>query len=370
MLNNKIAVFIEYYSIGNSPSIINLLDFLSENYKIDLFLRNVSLKNTDILKKKNIKIFELGRKRSLSYIIQKIRSKFIFYQNFICFDPHAFVLCKELFPASKPIYYVLELYLKNDHAGLYYPPVIKHKERKEINNIKGLIIQSEEKELLFRDDYNLSDKIPAFLLPVTYMGKSAKEKSQKIREKYNIDNNKKIALHLGGIAAWFSCIEIVKVFSELENWVLFFQGHSQKEYLEQLKNVIIDNNIKNVIISDEIYDSLEDVDEIIKSCDIGIAWYNDVSAVFRTVGKSSGKISAYLRFGLPTIAKKYPSTTDAIENTGCGICVDNFDEIKNAILKIENNYDEYSKNAILEYDKTYWFENYKKGLTDFLEKSG
>jgi hypothetical protein len=35
-------------------------------------------------------------------------------------------------------------------------------EREKINSIKLLIIQSEEKDSLFRQDYKISDKIPTF----------------------------------------------------------------------------------------------------------------------------------------------------------------------------------------------------------------
>jgi len=101
------------------------------------------------------------------------------------------------------------------------------------------------------------------------------------------------------------------------------------------------------------------------SCDLGIAWYDNISVGFRTAGKSSGKIAAYLRFGLPIIAKKYRSTIEAIEDTRCGICVDKITDIQEAIRNIELNYDKYSKNAIDEYNKRYDFNVYKEPLIKF-----
>ena len=371
----KIAVFIANYTIGNSPSIINLLDLLSDNYKVDIYLQSVSLKNATVFKKKNINIIDLdGRHRSIRYIryIKKmIKSHFIRYKHYICIDPHGFVLCKKFFPNSKPIYYSLELYMKDDHFGLYYPKYIFRKERKKIDEIKGLIIQSEEREALFRKDYNLTNQVPVLLLPVTNKGLSINEKSTFIRKKYDINydinNNKKIALHLGGIAEWFSCIELALTFSRLEKWILFFQGYADEKYLERFNNILIEQNIRNVILSDELYDSIEDVDNAVRSCDIGIAWYNDLSANFRTFGKSSGKIATYLRFGLPVIAKKYPSITKVIEDMNCGICVDSFDMIPGAVSEIEKCYDKYSMNALAEYDKIYRFENYENKIIEFIE---
>lgn len=382
----KIAVFIKSYSIGKSSPVICMLDLLSDNYEIDLFLQNVEHSNVKMLKKSNINIITINGEDG-NRILNKIRQLFAFfvgennnknkyrnyvaddnYVNHICFDPHAFLLCKKLFPQARPIYYSLELYLKNDHFNLNYPENVMNEERSEINNIKGLIIQSSEREAIFRKEYNLSSQIPTFLLPVTYLQPSVKEKSTMIRKKYNIDRNKMIALHLGGIQEYFSCIELAVAFSKLDNWMLIFHGYHFGDYIEKLRKTIAINNIKNVFISDELYEQIEEMDPLLMSCDIGIAWYNDVSINFTTGGKSSGKISAYLRFGLPIIAKKYNSTVEAIENTGCGVCVDDFNEIKDAVSKIEKNYDFYSDNCRKEYDKVYWFENYRKGLINFIER--
>ncbi|MFN3531096.1 MAG: methyltransferase domain-containing protein [Candidatus Brocadia sp.] len=365
---DKIAIFIEHYTICNSPSILNFIDFLSDYYNIDLFLKHVALTNTNILKKPNIRVINYLEKIPLDYIKERIKQTPLFYNHYVAFDPHGFVLCKELFPHSRPIYYSLELYMKDDHSSLHYPKEIMEKERTEIHCIKGLIIQSKEKERLFRNDYNLSEDIPSFILPITYRGVSTKEKSSEIREKYNIAAHTKIALHLGGIARWFSCIELAMTFSKIKNWVLLFHGYHDKIYVEELKHILTNHNIKNVIISEEAYDDINNINPIIMSCDLGIAWYNDISMGFRTAGKSSGKIPAYLKFGLPVIAKKYPSTIEAIEDTHCGICVDTFEEIADAITKIENNYDAYSRNACDEYDKTYRFENYKENLLDFFRQ--
>jgi|GEM_PF-323092 len=363
-----IAVFISEYSIGNNPSIINLLDLLADKYKVDLYLKSVSLKKSSILKKKNLKVISLDKSRLSKFFDNlKLNLKTKKYHKYLSIDPHGFYLCKKLFPESNPIYYSLELYMSYDYFGLLYPKYVMDRERKEINSIKGLMIQSEEKEKLFRSDYGLDEKIPSLILPVTYKGASIPEKSAFLREKYNIDKNKKIALHLGGIAEWFSCIEIALIFSKLPDWVLFFQGYPDQVYVEKFKKILADQNVTNVIISEENYSEIDDVNKILMSCDLGIAWYNDISIGFRTAGKSSGKISSYLKFGLPVIAKKYNSTFDAIQNTNSGICVDNFDEIPDAVDKIEKDYNIYSQNALLEYDKNYRFENYEEKILEFIE---
>lgn len=375
----SIAVFIKKYSIGKSSPVLCMLDLLSKQYdSVDVYVQNVWCLNAQELKKENIRLINLTppRRRSLKgivhifYCLFKKKNKPVRkdYQEYLCFDPHAFVLCKELFPESRPVYYSLELYFKENDFNMEYPPEIMNRERSEIAGIKGLIIQSEEREDLFRREYSLPAEIPTFILPVTYLKPSSKEKSFFVRIKYKIPDDIKIALHLGGIQEYFSCIELAMAFSKLDKWVLIFHGYYFGEYMERLRDIIRKNNIKNVIISDKVFDLIDDMDELLMSCDIGIAWYNNVSLNLTTSGKSSGKISAYLRFGLPVIANKYRSTTEAIAQTGCGLCVPDFGDIPEAVQKIENNYENYSDNARKEYDKVYWFENYRKSLIEFIRQ--
>lgn len=379
----KIAVFIKQYSIGKSAPVLCLLDLLSDNYEVDLFVRNVWYTNATVLKKSTIRLIEVATgpetKEEEGSLVNRFTKLFSFpfmkkyrtnrepYCGYISFDPHGFIFCKELFPEARPIYYSLELYFRDNHFNLAYPEEVMNKERAEINSIRGLIIQSQERETLFREEYHLSDKIPALLLPITYSQPSVKEKSFILRKRYNI-HDKMIALHLGGIQEYHSCIELALAFSGLDKWVLVFHGDHFGEYIERLRNTIKEHSLDNVIISDKTYELIEDMDEVLMSSDVGIAWYNDVSPNFTTAGKSSGKISAYLRFGLPVVANKYRSTVEAIEQTGCGICVNDFSEIKGALTKIERDYNDYSSHCRDEYDRAYWFENHKTRILEFLKK--
>jgi len=405
----KVAVFLKKYSIGKSSPVVCMLDILSDNYEVDFFIQNASNSKATVLNKKTINLIEIenrkkinlfntinqtlvylignsiNKKEKIKIVLIKIKKTFVSliravlkknnkidynnnYTCYICFDPHGYFLCKELFPNARPFYYSLELYFKDNYFNLEYPEEVMNKERSEINTIKGLIIQSREREMLFREEYALSDQVPTLFLPVTYLQPSSAEKSFMFRGKYNINDGKKIALHLGGIQEYHSCIELALAFSSINDWVLIFHGYYFGDYINKLRTALKRNKIKNVIISEDAFELIEDMDTILMSSDIGICWYNNVSPNLATSGKSSGKISAYLRFGLPVIVNKYNCTIEAIEQTGCGVCVDDFSEIKDAVLKIEKNYDRYSSNCRKEYDMVYWFENYKAPILEFIRQ--
>ena len=299
--------------------------------------------------------------------INFLRAKQIQFDCHVAIDPYGYLLCKSIFPQINPYYYSLELYLSYDHTHLTYTPETRSAELKSIRSIKGLIIQSEERAELFKKDRLLAKTLPTFILPVILPGKSVKSKSDYLRDKYKINKAKKIALHLGGIADWYSCLEVVSVFSQLSDWVVFFQGYQEPIYTQKLKNHIVKNAINNVFITNEVFDDYKQTYPIIQSCHLGIAWYNDLGLNFRTTGPSSGKITAYLKFGLPVIANNYPSCQRVIADADAGICVSTIDKMNKAVKTIETDYTKYSQNARKQFDAIFSFENYKQGLSKFLE---
>lgn len=363
---NRLAVFIAHYSLGNSPSIVYFLDFVSDRYEVDCYLFNVALTDIPLLRKKNIRVFDLGFRHVGRYLRERLTARRRSYDRFVAFEPHGFVLCRQLFPAARPLYYSLELYLSGDHSGLYYPRRIRTAERRNSGAISGLIIQSAEKEKLFRADYGLPDDVPVFHLPVTCRGPAVAAKSPWLREKLGLGGRQRIALHLGGINSFFSCLETAEQFAALPDWVLYFQGYAQPEYLEKLRRLIADRRLNNVFIATEQYADLADVDRVLAAADAGLAWYRDLSLNMRTVGRSSGKIASYLRFGLPVVTNRYPSLRAAIEAPGAGVCLERLDELPAALTRLAPELEARAANARREYEAYYRFENYEAALTAFL----
>lgn len=360
----KAAVFLSHYSIGKSSPIICLLEILADCYRVDVYAYKVSHLQADVMRKINNLIVYDHTKHDM-FDLERIRTDH--YDQHIACDANGFALCKTLFPESRPVYYSLELYFRNNYYNLHYPERVMELEHKEINKINGLIIQSDEREALFRNEYQLADATPAFHLPITYMQPSCREKSNHLRLKYQIPQQQKIALHLGGIQDHHCLLELAAVFHHVKDWVLILHGSAYGDYKAKLESFLQHYGISNVYISDEFLENIDDLDLLLNSADVGIAWYKDVSPNFTTAGKSSGKISAYLRFGLPVIANKYRSTIEALENSGCGVCVDTFEQIPNALSNVLASYRYYSGNAFNEYDATYYAENYRDSLLSFIE---
>lgn len=367
----KIAIFVSNYGVRFNVSILNILDLFKDKFEVDFYFKNPKQEDVDFLKRyylgKTFRLLFFNRKQKIKEFFIKTISKLFKYDSIICIDPHGFVLCKEFLPESSPYYYSMELYVQHNYSTRSYSKKIKETERHMINDIKGLLIQSEEREALFRQDYGLPETIPTMILPITYKEGADPRKSSFLRGKYNIDSSKKIAIHMGSLIEVAGCKEFIRAFAGLSDWVVFMQGNKNPVYECEINKMVEQEEITNTIISEDFYSDMADTYELLKSADIGLCWYKDVSPNFTTAGRSSGKIPLYLKFGLPVITNNYESCISAIEKTGCGVCIDDFDKVPEAVDKIMADYESYSANAVKEYDRTYKFENYAENLLKFLK---
>jgi glycosyltransferase involved in cell wall biosynthesis len=401
----RIAVVIEQSGISHNASIVNFLEFLSSRFKIDIFLRQVWPQTAAVLRRATVQAVEI-RQRPLRLLwawTKELAKKLLTlnwaglwywrphgmegmpsrqaaaqfpqdrYRCLVAFDPHGLLLCREIFPSARPFYYSLELYLPQDRANPFHDRTTRRRlrrvvlrQRKPLANIRGLIIQSGEREALFRAGFRLDPRIPALHLPVTSRGRSCGDKSDFLRKKYGLAAGTRIALHLGGIYGCYSCIELARAFAAIPGWMLVFQGLANRYYLERMRDVLAREAIRNTIISSDFYDQLEDLEPLLMSADLGIAWYNDISPNFTAIGRSSGKISSYLKFGLPVIVNRYPSTEEVIARNGCGVCVDDFSQIGPAIGRIDQEYERFAGSCRATYDGLFNFENYQQALLRFI----
>ncbi len=392
----RIAIFIENYKIDYSRSLIHLLDFLGDSGRVDLFLHNVQMKNSRVLQKRNLRLVQIQppfhwrraiaalRHRAVAacrgqwrnallpaYSVAKVARRFsgFAYHCHIALDLAGLTLCKKLFPEARPFCYSLEL---PEPCAFTALPETNGENRSGdgvqelVGAIRGLIVQSEERERLFRTGQQLPERIPALHLPVTGRGPAVDRRLDLLRQRYNVPPQARLALHLGGANPYYSSLEIASVFAGLPGWFLVFQGNHLRGYREQIRAMAKLRGVNNIIVLKKFFTEIDALEQILMSCDVGVAWYNDISENFRSAGLSSGKITAYLKFGLPVVANRYPSTEKALLETGCGLCVDRPGELPDALTKLSADYERFSANARKEYEKRYRFEKYQLELGEFL----
>jgi len=405
-----LAFIVDNYPVTNSPSILNLLGLLAKNYDIDLILRRVPAKYKKMENIQNVHIIEIESPEYFTFrffwqnimfyivfYINKFTTKiknnykqyyvglglhkflFLFFSNItkkrklnetkydihLCVDYYAFNTCLELFPSSRPIYYSLEIYPIAEKQSTDKLDLLKASANKS-QFIQKLIIQSSEREEIFKHDCRLSAQVPVFYLPVTYKGKASTHKTSHLRNIFDIKADTSVVLFIGGIFPPYRNLEMALAFASVKNATLVFHGAFNPYYVEEIETELRKQNIKNVVFTKQFFEDINQTETLVRSADIGLAWYWGETANERTTGFSSGKISMYMKCGIPTIACRYPSFVHSIEKTGCGICLPSLEQINDSISLILSNYSDYSQNSSNEFERMYRFENYESDLLKFI----
>lgn len=205
-------------------------------------------------------------------------------------------------------------------------------------------------------------------IPNTYI-KTYKNKSDYLRAKFNIKEDRTIILYIGGIEAWALDEKLLDSVKEWpETFVLVMHGWSRDGYIQKLKPIIRQNK-ERIYVDNEILEE-EEYSELVSSGDVGLAWYksNLPKNVYR-IGLSSGRFAQYLRCGPPIIAPRYLPDLERILSTNKvgELAKDEYD-IKNAAEKILKNYSYYQNNAFRYFENYLNFRMYFRNILDILEQ--
>lgn len=230
------------------------------------------------------------------------------------------------------------------------------------------IIQDEIREEILRKDNKIPDTHQFLYLPVSSAGEPYQKKSEYFRSKFRISNDKKIVLYAGSIMPWACLLEIADSMKEWdEKFVFVIHGaRFDQEYLEKVIN--ISKMYDRIYISNEWVD-YENIDNIISSADIGIVAYRMDTINNYLIKNASGKISAYLKSGLPIISGNYGGMKKFFEDTGCGECFDIYKHIGRMLIKIDNNHDNYRKMAFDAFLSYYSFDKHFNKILNYTKRS-
>lgn len=140
----------------------------------------------------------------------------------------------------------------------------------------------------------------------------------------------------------------------------------KKLYLKHM-SIIKRYGIKDQIYFPNKFFSDEELNEISKECQVGIALY-DIDKSNATYYTDPGKVKAYTELGLPVIMSNISSVAPYILKFKAGEVVNrNSESIKSAITKVRKNYKDYL-DGVNKFNKYFYFEDYYKERFKFLEQ--
>lgn len=261
------------------------------------------------------------------------------------------------------IYSVQEIFLSADIKRVV-DRFIKYLERKCNKGVLYTVEFDETRaELIQKDNRLRPEKMR--IVPNTPIGEAKNKRSRYLREKFNVLNDKKIALYTGGIADYNLTYEYIK---STETWpdkvVLVMHCWGRNEDIKKLKEYA-------KLFKSEIYFStdilpFEKIDIIYSSADIGFALYGDQNLNHKYAGMSSGKMFNFMKACVPFITNDTPSCKKAVEETGCGICIRDISEVSKAIRKILKNENNFRLNCQKNFS-TFNFEHNHNKLIKAIE---
>ena len=316
--------------------------------------------------------FSLYHRMSASFNFYYRKIKFIrqikgmidkdYYNCFIAVEPEGLLPCTYFSIRHKvPLMYLsLEL---NNLSWERKRPLFKFFERLGNKRAICTIIQDEERAGILLEDNRVEDQ-EVIILPVSARGAAYRKKSNYLREKLGIPEDKKIVLYAGCISEWAMCVELAEASTKWnDEFVLVLHGpRHEKDYLKRLMPYTEGGRVK--LSLDWV--PYGELDALISSGDVGIALYRGDVLNNRLIGAASSKFAQYLKCGLPIITNNYPSIRTVINKYKCGECIADISESGKAIEEIFVNYLTYSKGAYECYEKRYNFSNNFKPIIDKL----
>ena len=229
---------------------------------------------------------------------------------------------------------------------------IREKEE-EINasrNASIIVIQDRWRKRLLSKENGLSENKFVYL-PVAPRSSVSIGKTNYLREKFSIHRDKTIILHSGSFEKWTCAKELLDNVNKLpQNIILVihtsYNAEKNHEYISTIKK----SNFKNIILSTKPLEK-DEYEKMVSSADIGLVLYKScppskyVQKNIEEIGLSSGKLSYYVKYGIPVICTGQRAYLELLREYKYGENISSFDEMSNAIEKINSNYGLYCKEA-------------------------
>lgn len=405
--DNRVGIFIHGYGLGNAPSLINAGNMLANTgFTVDYYTYNTFIGDFKF-NHHAINLFEIKEKNEdagnnikgllpspIRELLGRIYDRLNSYKNNFLdkfFYRKRMAECEEAylkdikhyvskaediignrqykcFVGAEPgglmaavmigkkqgvptIYYNLELRLSSELQTIR-DKVIKKYEKAYNQFTVFTVTLDEERAEIIKKDHEIEQQ-ETLIVPVCAEGPRFDEKTDWLRERFNLSKSDKIILYAGFVCEWAMCEELARAATSWpENRILILHSHGYHDikYIEKLKKY----EGEKVKISLEPV-SYSDLQSFLASSDIGVALYKDLGKNFTLISSASGKLAHYFKSGLPVITNDYPSMKRVIDSYHCGECVSSPQDIASAMENIFQDYERMRSNAFLCYEEDYMF---------------
>jgi len=241
-------------------------------------------------------------------------------------------------------------------------------EQQAAREASAVLIQDEERKAAFCSEHDI-DPNRIVTAPVAPSPRRV-QKTDVLRTRLGISQNKRIVLYCGNIRAWSSRDELESMVSYwperyclvIHSWIKV--GTRLRRYLDGLRRT------GKVFVSSELV-TRQEMPEFVASADFGLAPYKPTPEGWDTgknlyhLGLASGKVSYYALCGLPILARALPVYDREFAVYGCGKTYQHSSETGRLLEEMDSSYDVYSKESRRFFDERL---NPVPGITEFCRR--
>ncbi|TWT66198.1 glycosyltransferase family protein [Allorhodopirellula solitaria] len=265
------------------------------------------------------------------------------------------------------VYWSLEIMFVRD----FWSPVWRRTKRLEQADHRAadvLVIQDTERQQALCDENRAWD-VPTILIPNSPRGEVDPNISRDhFHQQFGLEDNVHVILHAGSICEGMRSSDLAAIASAWpDDRRLIFHSHSPIDLQTHYYRDIVSSGEGRVLISTQPvpYDKL---DELMASASVGIVIYDSsLGPNFQLLAGASGKLSHYLRCGVPVVSVDNPSIARVLEKHDCGVGVSRVDDVADAIETILADHASYRSRAAQTYLNEFEFAKHFQSLLSFLD---
>lgn len=265
------------------------------------------------------------------------------------------------------VYWSLEIMFLGD----FWSPVwrqIKRRERADHRAASLLVIQDAERQHALCAENRVAN-VPTVFIPNSPRGRVASELGRDhFRQQFGLPSDTQVILHAGSICEGMRSSDLAACAATWpRTQKLIFHSHTPINLKTHYYRDIVASGEGRVLISTQPV-PYDDLDGLMASADVGIVIYDStLGPNFRLLAGASGKLSHYLRCGVPVISVDNPSIARVLHQYQCGIGVDRVEDVSDAVQTILSDHANYRSRATQTYLEQFEFEKHFHPLLHFLQ---
>lgn len=315
---------------------------------------------------KNIIFYHLSSPR-LAWLSVWVESQFVYeaYDVVIGIDRLGLIEAAYLnqITSTPFIFFSFEIFFESETSSSF-----KSLERRAAKYVKWWFVQDELRAHHLHQENHL-DPETCKLIPLASTG-LGELSTNRLRDQLGIPTDKHVAILIGSVTSWSMAAEIVaSTIDWPDDWVLIVHERygNTKSKLETLGVDLLSIPIDKVYLSSQSKLRIDDMGEILSGVSIGLAFYRALDSAnsrypsasknIEYLGLASGKISTFLRYGIPVIMNEIGLYADLAKRCGFGLVCQDPTDISNLLpLSLTDNLSSKAKSF---YKSHLDFSNYE-----------